>query len=80
LKIHVNGKFSNKDARYLLGCGIATPNVTKGDQHEYWARIQGILPRTPGSLYQAPLVANHSGMWSHKQSSSCASKRAGGIV
>jgi hypothetical protein len=60
-KKYLSGKFSNKDAKYLFSCAAADSEVTKGDKHELWAKIEGVLPRTPRSLYRLPLVANHTG-------------------
>jgi len=45
--------FRNRDANYLLSCA----DHSEPDE-ELWARVSGILPQTPTSLYEEPYVGN----------------------
>ena len=53
------GKFASKDANYVAS--VAEPALHVKAEGEYlWARVTGKMPRTPGSLYSPPYVANAS--------------------
>jgi len=46
----MSGLFPNKDANYLLSCGE--------NDGQLWARVSGVLPQTPTSLYSSPYIGN----------------------
>ena len=60
------GKFASKDANYVgsvcepRNTNILTQNESSTAPPFLWARVEGRLPRVPGSLYTPPYVANAS--------------------
>ncbi len=60
------GKFASKDANYVGSVAEPRHAVVLGHNESsssppfLWARVEGMLPRVPGSLYSPPYVANVS--------------------
>jgi hypothetical protein len=51
------GYMASKDAMYIASMA---DHAVLGEGRDLWARVTGKLPRTPGSLYSAPFIANVS--------------------